>query len=123
MSTSVVRAPVHCTITSGLSIKTFATGVYHVLILTNSGEVYGYGGNSAKQLGSTASGSQVTTLVRMGASIGSIVDIAAGSSTSYIVMDDGSAYSVGSNRYVSAVIFLHVQQLLFRNRKYYSLKY
>ncbi|MBQ7358460.1 MAG: CotH kinase family protein [Clostridia bacterium] len=65
----------------------------HIVMLCEGGDVYGYGFNGSYQLGADA-GSPVLTATKIAEGA---VDIAAGASTTVIVLEDGSVIVSGSN--------------------------
>lgn len=84
---------------SKMNIMTFAFGsTPHVLALTDSGQVYGWGGNSHSQVGIASSSSvQVPTSIGGSLSGKSVTNIVCGSNHSLALTSDGEVFAWGLN--------------------------
>ena len=70
----------------------------HFLVLCTNGKIYGTGANNQGQLGLGNTTDPISTLTQMTNSTGlTPIDIAAGGSFSFVLMNDGSLYGTGSN--------------------------
>jgi alpha-tubulin suppressor-like RCC1 family protein len=82
-----------------------AAGVLHTLVLTESGQLYSFGGNYDGQLGRETTpapgkwANPTPTLVTLPAQEGKVVQIAAGRNSSFAVTESGQLYAFGENRY------------------------
>lgn len=85
----------HCSLL--LELVQVAVGLSFTMFLTRQGHVYTCGTNSLGQLGHGDTMDRPTpTCVELLASMGSVVQIAAGPSYALAVCDDGTLYSFGS---------------------------
>lgn len=82
-----------------------ATGVFHTLVLTESGQLYSFGDNHSGQLGrETTPGpfewaNPTPTLVNLPGQEGPVIEIAAGRESSFAVTESGQLYAFGNNRF------------------------
>lgn len=82
-----------------------ATGLHHTLVITESGQLYSFGGNSLGQLGRETNpepmkwANPTPTLVELPGQDGPVVKIATGRESSFAVTESGQLYSFGDNRY------------------------
>lgn len=83
---------------SSVKITQIAASPTHVLILTNSGEVYGWGRNGNGQLGDGTLNNQTTSLTRV-KNLPSIAAISVGFNTSYALTEQGDLYTWGFESY------------------------
>ncbi|WP_431219476.1 hypothetical protein [Leifsonia xyli] len=75
-------------------------GSQHFLARTKDGEVYGWGGNYANQLGTGRSTADVLTPVRLPDLSGrNVIQVATGGNFSMALSQDGTIWSWGDNRY------------------------
>ena len=73
-----------------------AAGTYHVVLLTDTGVVWTWGGNGQGQLGD---GTQTTRVLPYAVSISGARTVAAGDSSSYVLKTDGTVWAWGYNGY------------------------
>lgn len=60
-STEDELSPSHVSTLQGLSIVGIAAGLWHTLCITNTGDVYSFGGNQFGQLGVGGNNAEVTS--------------------------------------------------------------
>jgi RCC1 and BTB domain-containing protein len=74
-------------------------GYYHSLVLTKSGDLYGFGNNSYGEIGCGNNTNQLTPIKIIGFNSEKIVSIACGDNHSIVLTDIGKVYSWGYNGY------------------------
>lgn len=84
---------------SGYKVVAVATGRSHSLVLTDEGQVFGFGDNSSGQCGVGSKEQTVTNPKRISYTGTPIVKIACGSDFSLILNEDGVVYSFGHPEY------------------------
>lgn len=91
---------------TGHVIKRAVAGLSHTLVLTDKGELYGWGANKLNQLGMDKAVRQVMTprLIHLSALEDGeqIVDLATGLSHTLLYTDRGNVYTFGTNQYGQA---------------------
>ena len=85
-------------------VTQLAGGTGHSLVVTSSGQLYGFGDNPYGQLGNATNNGTTTpnptpTLVTLPGQIGTVVQIAAGAYHSLVVTSSGQLYAFGHNEY------------------------
>ena len=93
-TSSVTTTPTQVSTLQG--IVALAAGSNHSLALDKTGKLWAWGDNSHGQLGTGTYSSQ-TSPVAVGSSFTGVVSVSAGTSSSYALKGDGSAWSWGDN--------------------------
>jgi alpha-tubulin suppressor-like RCC1 family protein len=91
---------------TGHVIKRVVAGLSHTLVLTDKGELYGWGVNKLNQLGMDKSVRQVMAPRHIPLTVledcEKIIDLASGLSHTLLCTDRGNAYTFGTNQYGQA---------------------
>ncbi len=101
-SSTLIATPIIATNLAGKTITQVAAGSGHNLLLADDGTVFSFGENSrgATGLGTTAGSTRIATpIVTTNLAGKTIAQVAAGSTYSLLLADDGTVFSFGENRY------------------------
>lgn len=100
-STEDELSPSHVSTLQGLSIVGIAAGLWHTLCITNTGDVYSFGGNQFGQLGVGGNNAELSPRLIDAPLLGDelSVAVACGARHSVVLTGSGKIFAWGWNKY------------------------